>query len=62
MFRLLTTIVCLLAAGSVFGQAHSASYTKDYQREAHDIFDDIIGMRTAAERLRLDMTRFTGAS
>jgi acetylornithine deacetylase/succinyl-diaminopimelate desuccinylase-like protein len=48
MFRLLTTIVCLLAAGSVFGQAHSASYTKDYQREAHDIFDDIIGMRTAA--------------
>ena len=48
MFRLLTTIVCLLAAGSVLGQAHSASYTKDYQREAHDIFDDIIGMRTAA--------------
>ncbi len=48
MFRLLISIVCLLAAGSVFGQAHSSSYTKDYQREAHDIFDAIIGMRTAA--------------
>ncbi len=45
MFRLIATIVCLLAAASVFAQAHSSSYTNDYQREAREIFDDIIGMR-----------------
>jgi acetylornithine deacetylase/succinyl-diaminopimelate desuccinylase-like protein len=32
----------------VFSQAHSSSYTKDYQREAREIFEDIIEMRTAA--------------
>ena len=42
MFRLFTSMVCLLAAGSVFGQAHSASYTKDYQREAHDIAERLL--------------------
>ena len=48
MFRSIATIVCLLAAASVFAQVHSSSYTNDYQREAREIFDDIIGMRTAA--------------
>lgn len=48
MSRLFAVFVCLFVSGSVFAQADSSTYTKDYQREAREIFDDIIGMRTAA--------------
>ncbi|MDH5456286.1 MAG: M20/M25/M40 family metallo-hydrolase [Gammaproteobacteria bacterium] len=48
MFRLATTIVCLFVSAAAVAQTGSASYGKDYQREARGIFDDIIGMRTAA--------------
>jgi len=48
MLRLVTVVVCLCVTGSVFAQGQSSSYTKDYQREALEIFDDIIAMRTAA--------------
>jgi len=48
MIRIVTLAFCLFAAGSVFAQARSSSYTEDYQQEALEIFRDIIAMRTAA--------------
>ena len=48
MIRIVALAFCLFAAGSVFAQARSSSYTEDYQQEALEIFRDIIAMRTAA--------------
>ena len=48
MRKIVGMLVCLLAAGNVLAQGHSASYTKDYQREALQMFRDIVAMRTAA--------------
>ena len=48
MFRIVALATCLLTTGSVFAQARSSDYTEDYQREALEIFRDIISMRTAA--------------
>lgn len=48
MLKLAAVIVFLLVTGPVLAQASSSSYTRDYQKEARAIFDDIIGMRTAA--------------
>lgn len=48
MIRFFTSLACLLVSSAVLAQADSSSYTKDYQREAFEIFRDIIAMRTAA--------------
>ncbi len=48
MIRLLVALGFLTAAAAVNAQAHSSQYTEDYQREALELFRDIIGMRTAA--------------
>lgn len=47
MFRVVVSVVCLLAAGAAAAQAQSSSYSKDYQQEALEIFRDIVAMRTA---------------
>ncbi len=48
MTRLLVVLGFLTAAAVANAQSHSSEYTEDYQREALEIFRDIIGMRTAA--------------
>ena len=48
MFRLLIALGCLSLAAVANAQVHSSQYTSDYQREALEIFRDIIAMRTAA--------------
>jgi len=48
MFRFSFLLVCVLLANVAGAQEHSSKYNKDYQREALEIFRDIISMRTAA--------------
>ncbi len=47
MFRITATAVGLLIAGSVPAQDSSESYSKDYQREALEMFRHVISLRTA---------------
>ncbi len=48
MIRWLVALGLLTAAAFANAQSHSSQYTEDYQREALEIFRDIIAMRTAA--------------
>ena len=48
MFRIAAFIACLAVPAVASAQDNSSSYNKDYQREAHEIFRDVIAMRTAA--------------
>jgi len=48
MIRLFVALCCLSVAAVAHAQAHSSLYTRDYQREALEIFRDIIAMRTAS--------------
>ena len=48
MVRSFVTIVGLLVFGSALAQDNSSFYGRDYQRQALEIFRDIVSMRTAA--------------
>jgi acetylornithine deacetylase/succinyl-diaminopimelate desuccinylase-like protein len=48
MIRLAIAISCLFVATGALAQAHSSQFTEDYQREALEMFRDVISMRTAA--------------
>ena len=47
MFKTAASIACLLLAGSVLAQDSSESYSSDYQREALEMFEHVISLRTA---------------
>lgn len=48
MPRLLVLLLLGVVAANASAQGSSAEYQEDYQRDAHEIFRDIIAMRTAA--------------
>ncbi len=48
MFRILTILACLGLSGAALAEDSSASYGKDYQREAREMFRHVISLRTAA--------------
>ena len=48
MPRLLVLLLWMFVAAGAGAQGSSAEYQEDYQRDAHEIFRDIIAMRTAA--------------
>jgi hypothetical protein len=47
MFRITIALLGVLIAGAGIAQGKSSDYNEDYQREALEIFRDIIAMRTA---------------
>ncbi len=62
MIRWVVALGCLIGAAVANGQASSSEYTKDYQREALEIFRDIISMRTAAGHGKLpEMAEYLAA-